>query len=214
MPARTHGGEWMEGDEKSRAGETAAGGVQKEGSKGHSRRDFLRYALIGAGGAGLGLASGGLLGQYLSPEQAPAEIESFPRMRVARLDEFVENQPLAFRYPLDHAHQDAFAIKLGKPAFGGVGPEGDIVAFNGTCTHMGCPLRGSYKADHKIFGPCPCHFSTFDLTRRGIVVLGQATEALPQVLLEVEGGVVYAVAVSRLVYGFRNTRRDAPPVRR
>ncbi|MFQ6012566.1 MAG: arsenate reductase (azurin) small subunit [Thermoplasmata archaeon] len=181
---------------------------------GQSRRDFLRSALIGAGGAGLGLASGGLLARYLAPEEMPAETESFPRMRVARLDEFVENQPLEFRYPLEHPHDDAFAIRLGKPAFGGVGPDGDIVAFNGTCTHMGCPLRGSYKADHKILGPCPCHFSTFDLSRRGIVVLGQATEALPQVILEVEGGVVYATGVSRLIYGFRNNLRDAPPVGR
>lgn len=180
----------------------------------HSRRDFLRYALIGVGGAGLGLATGGLLHRYLSPEEMPAEIASFPRIRVARLNQFVENEPREFRYPLEHPHHDAFAIKLGRAAFGGVGPEGDIVAYNSTCTHMGCPLRGSYKADHKILGPCPCHFSTFDLTRRGIVVLGQATEALPQVLLEVEGDTVYAVGVSRLIYGFRNDLKDAPPVTR
>ncbi len=181
---------------------------------GTSRRDFLRYALVGAGGAGLGLASGGFLARYLSPEEMPAEITSFPRIRVAGVNEFVENQPLEFHYPLDHAHHDAFAVKLGKEAFGGVGPAGDIVAFNGTCTHMGCPLRGAYKADHKIMGPCPCHFTTFDLSRRGLVVLGQATEALPQVILEVEEGVVYATGVSRLIYGFRDNLKDAPPVRR
>ncbi len=187
--------------------------VPSEGG-GTSRRDFLRYALIGVGGAGLGLASGGFLARYLSPEEMPAAIESFPRMRVASLADFVEDLPIEFRYPLEHPQDDAFAIKLGKPAFGGVGSEGDLVAFNGSCTHMGCPLRGSYKADHKIMGPCPCHFSTFDLSRRGIVVLGQATEALPQVILEVEGGVVYATGVSRLIYGFRDNLRDAPPVRR
>ncbi|MFQ6013728.1 MAG: arsenate reductase (azurin) small subunit, partial [Thermoplasmata archaeon] len=184
--------------------ETPEGKAEVGEEGGSSRRDFLRYTLVGAGGVGLGLASGGLLARYLTPEQMPADITSFPRVRVASLSEFVDNQPIEFRYPLEHAHHDAFAIKLGKPAFGGVGSVGDIVAFNGTCTHMGCPLRGSYKSDHKIMGPCPCHFSTFDLSRRGIVVLGQATEALPQVVLEVEGGVVYATGVSRLIYGFRN----------
>ncbi len=162
----------------------------------------------------MGLASGGLLARYLAPEQMPAEITSFPRIRVAGLSEFVENQPLEFRYPLEHTHHDAFAVKLGKKGFGGVGPAEDIVAFSGTCTHMGCPLRGAYKAEHKILGPCPCHFTTFDLRRRGIVVLGQATEALPQVILETEGGIVYATAVSRLIYGFRNNLKDAAPVRR
>ncbi|MFQ5919911.1 MAG: arsenate reductase (azurin) small subunit [Thermoplasmata archaeon] len=207
----------MEQKEGPREAEADPGGPSPSGESqtdGHSRRDFLRYALIGSGGAALGLASGGLLARYLAPEQMPAEVTSFPRIRVAGLNEFVENQPLEFRYPLEHKHHDAFAIKLGKEAFGGVGPAGDIVAFNGTCTHMGCPLRGAYKAEHKIMGPCPCHFTTFDLSRRGIVVLGQATEALPQVVLEVEGGVVYATGVSRLIYGFRNDLKDAAPVRR
>ncbi len=197
------------------SGETkeAADSDPEEEPEGSSRRDFLRYAVAGVGGLGVGLVGGSLVTRYLTPEGTPAELTTLPRTAVADLSELVENEPLDFRYPLDHVHHDSFVVKLGRPAFGGVGPDEDIVAYNYACTHMGCPLRGTYKADNKIMGPCPCHFSTFDLTKRGIVVLGQATETLPQVVLELEGTTLYAVGVSRLIYGFRDNRKDAPPIR-
>ena len=69
---------------------------------------------------------------------------------------------------------------------------------------MGCPLNGKYRHDHKIMGPCPCHFSTFDLSKNGVMVLGQATQSLPQIVLEVDGSDVFAVGVTGLVYGYRD----------
>ena len=63
-----------------------------------------------------------------------------------------------------------------------------VVAFSNACTHMGCDListkqsvdlQGTYLA-----GPCPCHMTTFDLSRAGMTVMGPATEALPQLGLQ------------------------------
>ncbi len=60
---------------------------------------------------------------------------------------------------------------------GGVGPDGDIVAFSTLCTHMGCPV--AYDSSAKTF-KCPCHFSQFDPEIGGQMICGQATENLPQ----------------------------------
>jgi arsenite oxidase small subunit len=134
---------------------------------------------------------------------------TYPRLRIARLTDLAEGQPLDFRYPLQE-HQN-FLVKLGTPAWDGVGPDKDVVAFNYFCSHMGCPLNGQYKHEHKMLGPCPCHFSRFDLAKNGTLILGQATQSLPQVLLEVEKGEIYAVAVSGLVYGYRDNLEDGTP---
>ena len=95
-------------------------------------------------------------------------------------------------------------VKLGEPVAVGSGPDGDIVAYSALCTHMGCVVS-EYQPEHRALGPCPCHFSTFDLANNGMVVLGQATQNLPQVLLSVEGEDVFATGVVRLVYGYANT---------
>jgi len=78
------------------------------------------------------------------------------------------------------------------------------VAFSTACPHMGTPLLGGYNAKHKGMGPCRSHLSRFDLTRYGIVVSGHATESLPQVLLEVDGGDIYATGIRGLLYGRSN----------
>ena len=49
-----------------------------------------------------------------------------------------------------------------------------------------------------------CHFSRFDLAKSGIVILGQATQTLPQIMLEEDRGDLYAVGVTGLVYGYWN----------
>ena len=77
---------------------------------------------------------------------------------------------------------------------------------------MGCPLRGLYRPEHGIFGPCVCHFTTFDLALRGMVVIGQATENLPQILLDVEGDDIVAVGTLGILYRFRDNLADAPVV--
>ena len=135
---------------------------------------------------------------------------TYPRKLVGRASRLTLDRPVPFAYPWGDTHSQNVLVKLGRPAGGGVGPQQDIVAFNTLCTHMGGPLGGTYKAAYKILGPCPFHLTTFDLTKHGMVVAGQATETLPQVVLELSGDEIYATGVMGLIYGYSaNTMRTA-----
>ncbi|CDK40391.1 arsenite oxidase small subunit AoxA [Halorubrum sp. AJ67] len=77
---------------------------------------------------------------------------------------------------------------------------------------MGCPVQGQVKPEREMAGPCPCHYTTFDLSKGGLVVSGAATTDLPQIRLDVEDGDVYATGVDGLSYGYRDNLRDGEPV--
>ncbi len=156
-----------------------------------SRRRFLQAATIG--GASIAMLSIPGCGSMM------ARTTSLPRQLVATLDQLVDDKPVGIRFP--DRKSRCMMIKLGVPAGGGVGPDKDIVAFSASCPHMGTPLLGGYNAKHKGMGPCPSHLTRFDLTRYGIVVSGHATESLPQILLEVENGNIYATGIRGLLYG-------------
>jgi len=126
----------------------------------------------------------------------------YPRKKIAKLADLKSDTPIDFFYPVDDpTYGQCFLVKLGEKAGGGVGAEQDIVAFSSLCTHMGGLLNKSYNAEHKVAGPCPSHLTTFDLTRHGMVVAGHAVENLPQIVLEVQGGDVYATGVAGLIFG-------------
>ena len=90
-----------------------------------------------------------------------------------------------------------------------MGADRDVVAFNSLCTHMGGPLMAAYQKDHKVLGPCPFHLSMFDLSKRGIITSGSATQSLPQIMLEVKGDEIHAVGVMGLIFGFSDNMEIA-----
>ncbi|MAG32048.1 MAG: arsenate reductase (azurin) small subunit [Deltaproteobacteria bacterium] len=157
-----------------------------------SRRRFLKAA--GVGGAGMVLLAVPGCGSMW------ARTTPLPRQSVGKLADLKVDQPKMITFP-DRASM-CMIVKLGVPAGGGVGPDGDVVAYSLACSHMGMSLIGTYNAKHKGIGPCPSHLTRFDLTRYGMVVSGHATESLPQVILEVEdNGDIYATGMRGLVYG-------------
>ncbi len=131
----------------------------------------------------------------------PAMVSTYPRQKIAKLSQLKADQPVDFSYPDKGAFSESMVVKLGIEAGGGVGPGHDVVAFNYACTHQGGTLSGTYKGDTKSLGACPLHLSTYDLTRHGILISGQAYQSLPQVLLELQGDDVYAVGVFGLIFG-------------
>ncbi len=159
-----------------------------------NRRNFLL-----TGGIATTVIMVGIPG--LPQAQTPAVVATYPRMFIAKLSELVVDEPFDFEYPDEGAYAESILIKLGREAGGGLGPGKDVVAFNYTCTHQGGPLQGTYQAADKALGPCPLHLTTFDLTRHGIFISGQAYQSLPQVLLELEGDDIYAVGMFGLIYG-------------
>jgi arsenite oxidase small subunit len=98
-------------------------------------------------------------------------------------------------------------VKLGQKADGGVGPEGDLVAFSGVCQHLGCiyafqapGTSPTCNASYSAAGPegyCCCHGSVFDFLHGAKVLSGPSPRPQPQVLLEVdESGNVYATGMT------------------
>lgn len=64
----------------------------------------------------------------------------------------------------------------------GWAPDGHV-AYSKVCTHAGCPV-GLYRAQDQVL-ICPCHQSTFDVTRGAVSIFGPAARPLPQLPLEV-----------------------------
>lgn len=122
----------------------------------------------------------------------------YPRKSLGKTSGLPVNQAVAFNYPDEYS--PCYVIRTGRPVPGGIGPDGDIVAYSAMCTHMGCPV--GYDADSRTL-KCACHFSMFDPENGGQMVCGQATEDLPQILLEhdTKTDTVRAIGVDGLIFG-------------
>ncbi|MBC8258789.1 MAG: arsenate reductase (azurin) small subunit [SAR324 cluster bacterium] len=163
-----------------------------------SRRKFLFYS-------GTALTTSTVLLQIPGVLKArEAHVATYPRKLIGKMSQLKLDQPVNFNYPDDGLNATSVLVKLGQKAGGGVGKQQDVVAFNTICTHQGGPLLGSYNKEYKTLGQCPFHLTTYDLTRYGIIVSGQAYQSLPQVLLEVKGDSIYAVGVMGLIFGRNN----------
>lgn len=173
--------------------------VTTSGSAKLSRRIFMVSSGSAAAVAGASLLPAGAA-QAASPAGvgAGSTTLAYPKLAVGKAKSMPLNQAVSFNYP--DASSLCWAIRMGAPVPGGVGPDQDIVAYSGMCTHMGCPV--SYEAATRTF-KCGCHFSIFDPENKGQMVCGQATEDLPQVLLEYDAKTdsVRAVAINGLLYG-------------
>ncbi len=160
-----------------------------------TRRGFLK---LSGGAAGAGAAVGLGLPRGAEAAEVGRATLPYPATTIAKARTLKPNSPVVFHYP--DASSPCVVIKMGAPVPGGVGPDNDIVAYSTLCTHMGCPV--SYDAATREF-KCPCHFSMFDAEKAGQMITGQATENLPQIVLEyrAKDDSVRAVAVNGLIYG-------------
>ncbi|MDR3475843.1 MAG: arsenate reductase (azurin) small subunit, partial [Devosia sp.] len=105
--------------------------------------------------------------------------------------------------PVNIAYPDndspGILLKLGVKVDGGVGPDGDVVAYSVLCPHKGYPLAYS-QSDRTL--SCPGHYSRFDVEKAGQEIWGHATQNLAQFVLRVDAkGDVYAEGVDELIYG-------------
>jgi arsenite oxidase small subunit len=169
-----------------------------------SRRYFLKYAMA----LSAVLTVGGVAAVTKSitnpapPGTGPSSSKQFPRVKIAQLSDLKADQPLTFNYPLDN--EPNILIKLGGKAEGGVGPDGDVVAFSSICQHLGCiygfqapgtspQCNPAYKADSPV-GYCCCHGTVYDLLHGAKVLSGPSPRPQPQVKLEIDSsGAIFAV---------------------
>jgi arsenite oxidase small subunit len=169
-----------------------------------NRRNFLKVAVTFS--ALLVVAGIGAITKAVTstPSSESSESVTFPRVKVASLTDLEANQPIIFNYPLDN--EPNVLVKLGQKADGGVGPEGDIVAFSALCQHLGCVYAfqatgtspqcdSAYTAESPV-GYCCCHGSVFDFLHGGTVQSGPSPRPVPQVMLDVDAsGNIYAVGM-------------------
>lgn len=191
-------------------------------SSGEDRRTFLRLALaFGAVLVTVGIAS--VTRSLVSPSVAPPQptvtvtttagqtstqsssTSPFPRIMVANVSDLAGGKTVTFNYPLEETPN--LLVKLGEKAQGGVGPDGDIVAFSQICQHLGCiygfvPAGKSPSCDNTYtasgpVGYCCCHGSVYDLVNGAKVIAGPAPRPEPQVVLEYDStqGDIYAVGM-------------------
>lgn len=159
-----------------------------------SRRNFIV-------GSSMALATTTVMLKMPGRGDVEAAVTKYPRKKIGSVKALKQDKPVSFNYPDDGASSGAILVKLGTTAGGGMGKGRDIVAFNTVCTHQGGPLAASYKAETKSLGACPFHLTTYDLTRHGIIISGQAYQSLPQVMLEVQGDDIFAVGMIGLIFG-------------
>jgi arsenite oxidase small subunit len=156
------------------------------------RRQFLRGGVMSAAGA----AAATIVAPTPAAAQSLARVD-YPSNRLANLSDLKLNEPMDIAYPDEGS--PGVLLKLGSAVEGGVGPDGDIVAFSVLCPHKGWPL--SYNAGDKTLN-CPGHFSRFDCEAGGQQTWGHATQNLPQFALRVDdAGDIFAEGVDELIYG-------------
>jgi arsenite oxidase small subunit len=160
------------------------------------RRQFLKGGGAAAAGAIAGTVAGVAPAQAAPAAPALARV-TYPSNRLANLTDLKLNEPLEITYP--DPDSPGVLLKLGHAVDGGVGPDGDVVAFSTVCPHQGFPLI--YNPSDRVFN-CPGHYSRFDPEKGGLEIWGQATQNLPQFELRVDDqGDIYAEGVDELIYG-------------
>ena len=178
--------------------------MEGEHPEDESRREFLKMAAaVSAGLAIAGIAS--VVKPVIFPAVQSSGASGFPRIKVSTLTELAAGSVVFFNYPLDN--EPNLLIKLGTRAEGGVGPEGDVVAFSQVCQHLGCESINyvapggspSCKPSYGAAGPvgyCCCHGSVYDFVNRGKVIAGPSPRPQPQVILEVDAsGNIFATGM-------------------
>ena len=156
------------------------------------RRQFLRGGATAAAAA----VAAGAMPAAAAATPALARV-NYPSQRIGNVKDLKVDQPVQISYP--DKDSPGVLLKLGQRVEGGVGPDGDIVAFTTLCPHKGFPL--AYVAADKTLN-CPGHYSRFDCEKGGQEIFGHATQNLPQFRLSVDSdGDIHAVAVDELIYG-------------
>ena len=161
-----------------------------------NRRSFLKSSSVAVAIPVMG-TTGTVLAKENSPTNTGTTLD-YPKTAVGNANQLPINKPVNFNYP--DSRSPCALIRMGQAVSGGMGPDQDIVAYSILCNHMGCPLN--YDPESRTF-KCPCHFSIFDSEKAGQMVIGQATEDLPRILLSYnkDTGDIKAVGVSGLIFG-------------
>ncbi|HEX6237380.1 MAG TPA: Rieske 2Fe-2S domain-containing protein [Acidimicrobiales bacterium] len=138
-----------------------------------TRREFVRYLVLGSGAFAVGTVGVAGLTTLREPDRGE------PRPIIER-DRLRPGEAHLFRYPTDD-----------DPAILVVGEDGDLRAFSQKCTHLGCVVYFDAEDDQLV---CPCHEGGFTAAT-GDVAYGPPERPLPRIEVEERNGMVWALGV-------------------
>lgn len=105
---------------------------------------------------------------------------SFPRQRVAAMGELAVGGSTTFTYPT--ARDSCILVRTGTDSY---------VAYSQKCTHLSCAVFYTRERNRL---ECPCHQGYFSIAD-GAVLQGPPQRPLPRVVMEIEGGQLFAVGM-------------------
>ena len=153
-----------------------------------SRRRFhlgVISTLMGGIGAALGIPAAGYL---LVPGSAKkkddwVEVTDIGKLPDGRPEEIVFQRNRKDGWKILSERTSAWVAKK---------PDGQVIAFAPSCTHLGCAFHYDEKSNVYL---CPCHTSTFDL--EGKPLEGPAPRPLDRYRTRIEGGKLLLGSIER-----------------
>jgi ubiquinol-cytochrome c reductase iron-sulfur subunit len=123
----------------------------------------------------------------LDPSNRPVKPED---LEVGSVAQILPELPKGVERTLENIGTDAVLLIRIRPEEFNLSPEKlswtheGIIAFSKICSHMGCAVALYEQQTKHLL--CPCHQSTFDVTRGAKVIFGPAARPLPQLPITVD----------------------------
>jgi Rieske Fe-S protein len=153
--------------------------IHKNNERSLDRRGFMK-TMVGA--AGLFAVSTLPWGALAAKELMGLDDKSHPKKKIVDVRDLKVGDAVEFSYPSEH--DSALLIRLG---------ENEYKAYQNACTHLKCPVFWSRDENKMV---CPCHHGFFD-PKSGVPTAGPPRRPLPEVIVALEGDVIYATGVKR-----------------
>lgn len=153
--------------------------IRKDNERRLDRRSFLKTM---AGAAGVFAVSTLPWGAIAAKHLMSPSKRAYPVNKIAELDQMRVGDAIEFAYPGEH--DSALLVRLS---------DNEFKAYHNACTHLKCPVFWSKDKEELV---CPCHHGLFDV-RTGKPTAGPPRRPLPEIVLSVEKGSVYATGVKK-----------------
>lgn len=138
-----------------------------------ARRDFTKFMVLISGSFVAGQA-------WIALKTLGGAKSGAGRAEIARVDDLAVGQAAVFSYPREH--DTCLLVRSG---------EHEFLAYSNKCSHLSCAVIPDVKTGRLL---CPCHHGSFDLAT-GRPLAGPPRRPLARIVLEVQGGTVYATGV-------------------
>ncbi|RFU69485.1 Rieske (2Fe-2S) protein [Bacillus sp. V59.32b] len=153
--------------------------INRDNERKLDRRGFMK-TMVGA--AGLFAVSTLPWGGVAAKELMGLGDKEYPHKKIADVKSVKVGDAVEFAFPGEH--DSALLVRLS---------ENKYVAYQNACTHLRCPVYWVKEEGDLI---CPCHHGKFDV-ETGAPTAGPPRRPLPEIVVKVDKGSIYAVRVKR-----------------